>query len=235
ESVLYNFKQIVKWYTSLKPLSNDFRLIIFDCAGELPIDAQAALRRIMERYSKTCRFIFITKFMSSIIDPIRSRCVPLYYTSIPKDLMIQLLKKILSQESLLDKVSDDTLEMISLCSKGDLRLAIVWLELIAVHGVTNFDDLISNEPTNLASEIIKMVNNNKYESAHRITEDLMVEYGLSASAVLNLIRNELLRDSMTPDTALLIADSDMAIHHGSNEYIQINAFITHLITQMHKN
>lgn len=59
-SVIANFKHIVKWHASLQPLSAPFRIVVFDGAGDLPKDAQAALRRIMERYSRTCRFVFVT-------------------------------------------------------------------------------------------------------------------------------------------------------------------------------
>ena len=111
KSVLANFKYIVKWHASLKPLSAAFRLIIFDGAGDLPKDAQAALRRIMEQYSRTCRFIFVAHSMSAIIDPIRSRCVPLYFLPIDRNLMRTHLQNILALEGVPGAVSEENLSV----------------------------------------------------------------------------------------------------------------------------
>ena len=55
-SLIVNFKQIVKWYASMRPLDADFKLMVFEDAESLTFEAQQALRRTMERYS-ACRFI----------------------------------------------------------------------------------------------------------------------------------------------------------------------------------
>ncbi len=77
QSLINNFKYIIKWYASLRPLDTEFKLMVFEDAHTLTLDAQQALRRIMERSSGTCRFIFTTTNQSSIIPAIASRCLPL--------------------------------------------------------------------------------------------------------------------------------------------------------------
>ncbi len=231
KSVLANFKYIVKWHASLKPLSAEFRLIIFDGAGDLPKDAQAALRRIMERYSRTCRFVFVANSMSSLIEPIRSRCVPLYFLPIDSSLMQKRLPDILALEGVPGAVSEENLEMLILGADGDLRRALVWLELMALHGVTDLAELSDTETGTLASAAADACRRGDDETARKIAENLMIEYGLSGTEVLGLIR-EAFRGSLTPDAALLFADADLAIRAGSNEYLQMNAFVAALSSQI---
>ncbi|MDP3563633.1 MAG: AAA family ATPase, partial [Methanoregula sp.] len=87
-SLINNFKHIIKWYASLRPLDTEFKLMVFEDAHTLTLDAQQALRRIMERSSGTCRFIFTTTNQSSIIPPIASRCLPLFFAPLDQNVML---------------------------------------------------------------------------------------------------------------------------------------------------
>jgi replication factor C small subunit len=231
KSVLANFKYIVKWHASLKPLSAEFRLIVFDDADGLSRDAQAALRRIMEKYSRTCRFIFVVNSVSSIIAPIRSRCVPLYFLPIDRNLMRRRLLEILVCEGVLGTISEENLEMLIFGANGDLRRALVWLELMVLHGVTNFAELSDTKTGTLARAAVVACQHGDEESARKIAENLMIDYGLSGLAVIGLIREEL-RGVLTPDTALLFSDADLSIRAGSNEYLQMNWFVSQLCWEL---
>ncbi len=227
KSVLANFKYIVKWHASLKPLSAPFRLIIFDGAGDLPKDAQAALRRIMERYSQTCRFIFVTNTIASLIDPIRSRCVPLYFLPIDDDVMVSHLSCILEAEGCTDCVSQDMLEMIVLGAKGDVRKAVMWLELAANYEVTDPLELSQTETGCMADACIRAMVSGDADKGRQICENLLIEYGLTAADVLSLLRKSV-RPYVTPDIALLFSQADIAVRAGQNEYLQMNAFAAEL-------
>ncbi|TAH58871.1 MAG: AAA family ATPase, partial [Methanosarcina mazei] len=72
KSVIDIFKEIINEYAGMAPLDADYKLIYIDNAESLSSDAQHALRRIMEKYSATCRFILSTTRPSKLISPLRS-------------------------------------------------------------------------------------------------------------------------------------------------------------------
>ena len=76
QSLIVNFKYILKWYASMRPLDADFKLMVFEDAHALTREVQQGLRRIMEQYSGTCRFIFSTTNQSAIIPAIRLAVPP---------------------------------------------------------------------------------------------------------------------------------------------------------------
>lgn len=227
KSVLANFKYVVKWHASLKPLSAPFRLVIFDGAGDLTKDAQAALRRIMEQYSKTCRFIFVTNSLASIIDPIRSRCVPLYFLPIDEAKMRTHLKHVLEEEGLKDAVSDENLDLLILGSAGDLRKALVWLELMARHDVSDLSELMTTETGELSAAAVIAAEKGDLAAAQKIVENLQIDYGMGAADVLRSLRQCLI-GNITPDLALLFSKADITLIEGNNEYLQMNAFMAEL-------
>ena len=75
----------------------DLKVVILDECDYLTPNAQAALRNLMETFSKHCRFILTCNYVERIIDPIQSRCQP--YKIVPpsrKDVakqMVHILKE----------------------------------------------------------------------------------------------------------------------------------------------
>jgi len=74
-------------HTSARP--GVYRWIVIDDADSLPIISQQALRRPMETHAHTTRFLFVSRYTTDIIHPIRSRCIHLEITSIPPTVLMQ--------------------------------------------------------------------------------------------------------------------------------------------------
>ncbi|RLG37746.1 hypothetical protein DRN79_02685 [Methanosarcinales archaeon] len=79
KSAVEIFNQVIKEYAGIPPMDADFRIIFLKNADLLPANIQQSLRRMIEKYNRTCRFIFSAKMPARIIQPIRSRCLPLHF------------------------------------------------------------------------------------------------------------------------------------------------------------
>lgn len=88
---------------------------------------KAALRRTMEKETRTTRFCLVCNYVSRIIDPITSRCTKFRFTPLNKDKIIERLKFICEAEQL--TIEDKALNSIVEISDGDLRRAITTLQV----------------------------------------------------------------------------------------------------------
>ncbi|MGC9180935.1 MAG: replication factor C small subunit, partial [Vulcanisaeta sp.] len=98
-----------------------FKLVILDEADNMTSDAQQALRRIMEMYASTTRFILLANYISGIIEPIQSRCAIFRFNPLPKEAVIERLRQIAKEAGV--EVTEDGLEAIWEVSQGDMRKA----------------------------------------------------------------------------------------------------------------
>lgn len=226
QSLITNFKYIIKWYASLRPLDAEFKLMVFEDAHNLTRDAQQALRRIMERTSMTCRFVFSTTNQSALIPPLTSRCLPLFFSPINQDTMLRHLQTIRKQENSGNhSCSDDELELIAQAAQGDMRRAIMLLQAALEAG--RCQDLFAisqSETANIAAYAIDALKNGDVHNAIRRLESLMIDYGLSGSEVFNEVRTIAQREYNDPSLAIALADAEYRIHHANNEFVQMGAF-----------
>ncbi|MEK6844501.1 MAG: replication factor C small subunit, partial [Nanoarchaeota archaeon] len=116
-------RQKVKDFARTKALENlPFKVIFLDEADALTKEAQQALRRTMENYSSTCRFILSANYSSRLIDPIQSRCAIFRFKLLEKKDIIEVMKRIAEREKL--KLDNNAFDSIYEGSEGDCRRAI---------------------------------------------------------------------------------------------------------------
>lgn len=94
-------------------------------------DAQSALRRIMEQYVKTTRFIILCNYVSRIIEPIHSRCMKFEFSPLPDQDHLVHLQKICRAESISMSGGDDDLKVLLTLAQGDLRRSTTLLQMAA--------------------------------------------------------------------------------------------------------
>ena len=106
-----------------------YKIIILDEADSMTQDAQSALRRTMETYSKITRFCLVCNYVTRIIDPLASRCSKFRFKSLDEGNAGQRIKDIAQLENV--KLEDGVVETLLRCSEGDLRKAITFLQSAA--------------------------------------------------------------------------------------------------------
>jgi replication factor C small subunit len=230
ESLLANFKNITRNFASIRPLDTEFRLLVFEGASSLPREAQQALRRTMERYSRTCRFIFITRRPSGIIPAISSRCLPFFFSPLPGDLISRHLRSILHSEyGTKPDLAEDDLELIVQASGGDLRKAIMLLQVsTGPEGRAELARAFQTETGQLAKAALSAIACSDPGAAMRGLESLIIEYGLTSQEVLHEFREAVRKDYPDPRIICALAETDYSLTHCNNEYIQLNAMVARI-------
>ncbi|MDD1707295.1 MAG: AAA family ATPase [Methanoregulaceae archaeon] len=232
ESLLTNFKNITRWYASIRPLDADFRLLILEGASALPREAQQGLRRIMERYSRTCRFIYVTKRPSAIIPAISSRCLPFFFSPIRSEVVDARLRSILSTEYPSGCcLTDDDIELIVQAAAGDLRKAIMLLQ-VSTSAEGNLVRCSQTETSQIAQAALQAIISRDVPAAIRRFETLKIEYGLTSGEILQEFRSTIRKDYNDPKVVSLLAETDYKILQCNNEYIQLNAMIARITQEI---
>jgi replication factor C subunit 2/4 len=106
-----------------------FKIIILDEADSMTQDAQSALRRTMETYSRITRFCLVCNYVTRIIEPLASRCSKFRFKSLDNSAAGVRLDNIARTENL--KLEDGVVETLIRCGEGDLRRAITYLQSAA--------------------------------------------------------------------------------------------------------
>lgn len=227
QSLAANFKYIIKWYASLRPLDAEFKILVFEDAHTLTRDAQQALRRIMERTSSTCRFVLTTTNPSAIIPAIASRCLPLFFAPVEASVMLAHLRDVMAQEQAASSCSEDDLELIVQASAGDMRRALLLLQVATETG--RCQDLLGaaqSEPATIAASAIAALKSGDTRGASRRLESLMIDSGLSGTEVIMELRSVVRREYNHPRLAIALADAEYRMRHANSEFIQMGALTT---------
>ncbi|CEJ57305.1 Putative Subunit of heteropentameric Replication factor C (RF-C) (Eurofung) [Penicillium brasilianum] len=106
-----------------------FKIIILDEADSMTQDAQAALRRTMEQYSRITRFCLVCNYVTRIIEPLASRCSKFRFKSLDNAAAGDRVAEIARAENL--KLDDGVVDTLIRCGEGDLRRAITYLQSAA--------------------------------------------------------------------------------------------------------
>lgn len=225
ESVLSNVKRIVRTYAAIRPLDAEFKLMVFSEADAMPAEMQQALRRTMERYSRTCRFIFVTARQSAILPAIASRCLPVVFRSLSTEAVTGLLRDILAAEGACT-VSEDDLGMIAAAARGDVRRAVMLLEIVVSTGAPPLFEETGSERG--ARAVLDAAGAGDMTEAQRVAESLLIDDGLPGRELLLELRKAARRGANDPSLAIALAETDVGLAGGASEFVQVGALLARL-------
>ncbi|XP_047130593.1 replication factor C subunit 4 isoform X1 [Hydra vulgaris] len=211
-----------------------FKVVILDEADSMTTSAQAALRRTMERQTKTTRFCLICNYVSRIIEPITSRCAKFRFKELSSNAIYEQLKYISRMEAV--KIEEEALEQLIESSDGDMRKAITYLQ--SAHRLKLGEIILANDifemtgkvPKTMVADIMKACSSGSFEKLDKQVK-LMMTGGYSASQLITQLHDEIISLLTINDKQKSIILEKLAIVEkclcdGADEYLQIMAIGT---------
>ncbi len=208
-----------------------FKIIYLDEADALTRDAQQALRRIMENYTSTCRFILACNYSSKIIEPIQSRCTVFRFKPLPKEELIKLLKTIAEKEGL--KIDEKALEALYIVSEGDARKSINILQGCSVEAKEITEEIVYKvagyaNPKEIL-KVLELALKGEFEKARELLLNTMLQYGLAGIDVIKQLQRFSLKLDIDDHKKLELihacGETEFRIVEGSDEFIQLEALL----------
>ena len=226
----------VKNFARTKSIGNTpFKICILDEADSLTKEAQQALRRTMENYTATCRFILLANYSSKIIEPIQSRCAVFRFKPLAREQLMVIIEKIAESETLQvdDKAKDSLIEV----SGGDCRkLENVMQSCAAVAGTITEESvysIASAAKSKEIKEIISLALANKFVEARNKLLETMLNHGLAGLDVIRQIQKETLSADADGVTKMELikacGDAEFRMSEGSDEFIQLEALLSRFV------
>ncbi len=226
----------IKNFARTAPLGEaEFKIIFLDEADALTSDAQSALRRTMEKYTATCRFILSCNYSSKIIEPIQSRCAVYRFKPISSQAVEERIRHIASAEGV--NLTEDGMEAIKYMAAGDMRRAINALQAAAMLDKTvTMDAIYKTTATAKPEEVVELVKlslEGNFMKARAKLDYLLIEQGLSGEDIIGQIYRVMF-DMTIPDKLKVelidrIGEVDFRMAEGANERIQLEALIAHFM------
>ncbi len=212
-----------------------FKIIYLDESDALTKEAQQALRRTMENFTRTCRFILSCNYSSKIIDPIQSRCAVFRFKPLSKENIFSIIEKIAEEESL--EITEEAREALYEICEGDGRKLENVMQSCAVISKSIGRDLVysmaSVAKPKEVKEILELALGNKFIEARSKLLDLMLEYGLSGLDVIKQIQKEIwnleLEDRKKVELVEKCGEVEFRMSEGADEFIQLESYLAFVV------
>ena len=209
-----------------------FKIIFLDEADALTREAQQALRRTMENYTQTCRFILSCNYSSKIIEPIQSRCVVFRFKPLEKKDVFEIIDKIGKDEKI--KIDDKAKEALYEISEGDCRRLENIMQSCAALGDSITEDLVhsmaSMAKPKEVKEVLELALKNRFIDARNKLLDLMLSYGLAGIDVIKQIQKEILELNIDTKSKMVLIEKcgeiEFRMTEGSDEFLQLEALLS---------
>ena len=228
----YLIQDIVKEYAKKYPLSifeknRKFKSVQINYLDNLSYYAQTSLRRTIEKYSKTCRFIMWCYSLSKVIEPLRSRCLCIHVPTQTDDEIIKWIFNICSLENI--KLPPYYLNKIVETSNGNLK-DILW-KLDLYKNCRKVDNAYKVAVNALIAEIMGTAN---IQTIRDYIYKMMIT-NITSNTIIKDILNIILKinDNISVEqrTAIITnaSEYEYRLSKGRRDIIHIEAFIVSII------
>jgi len=229
-------REKVKNFARTKSLGEvSFKVIFLDEADALTPEAQQALRRTMENYSATCRFILSCNYSSKIIDPIQSRCAVFRFKLLEKKDIERVIQNIAQKENL--TVTPEAIEILYEGSEGDCRKCINFLQATGAISSNITPELISTIISSAKPKDIHIVLDyalsGDFQKSREKLLDVMLKESISGQDVIKAIQKEIWNLPVEPEIKVKLTEktgeTEFRIVEGSDPFIQLQSLLASFV------
>ena len=229
-------RQKVKDFARTKSLSKiPFKVIFLDEADALTREAQQALRRTMENFTTTCRFILSCNYSSKIIDPIQSRCAVFRFKLLEKKDIEKVIRRICGEEKL--EIEENAIESLYEASEGDCRRVINLLQATSSISVKITQELIDTVVSSAKPSDIRIVLeyalSGDFQNAREKLLDVMLKESVSGHDIIKAIQKEIWNLRVEPELKVRLTEKtgeiEFRLVEGSDEFIQLEALLASFV------
>ncbi|MEM5804424.1 MAG: replication factor C small subunit [Candidatus Aenigmatarchaeota archaeon] len=222
----------IKDFARTKPMATAYKVICLDEADSLTSDAQHALRRTMEKYSKTSRFILICNYSSRIIEPIQSRCAIFRFKPLTKEEALAFMKKIAAAEKV--DIEEQAFEALLAVAEGDMRRAINILQSSAtaekVTEATIYDMISGAHPAAIRELLATALKGDFFGSRQQLVK--LLKDGIAGEDIVREMGKQVYDLQITDQQKIRLIEKvgefEYRISSGGNEQIQLEALLAQL-------
>lgn len=224
--------EAIRFFASTVTVTDEkVKILVLDEADALTWSMQQALRRTMELYSDTCRFILITPSLSGWSPAIISRSLALNFPAPPDDVVQNLISKIAAKEKV--TIDDAAIAAIARESRGDIRRAINLLQIVSTASADVNEDTVyeysETQLTSRARNIVTLAIDGQYEPARKEIRNLVAIDGYSPQEVCLEIERDLVKRPFAPEVLSRIIDRvaeiDYRLLQGKNAFVHLAALL----------
>jgi len=204
-----------------------------DEADQLTSDAQPALRRPIEQYADSTRFILSCNYANRIIGPIQSRCATMRFDRLDDDEVRTALDRVIDAEGI--DADEAAVEQVVRASRGQIRDAVLTLQTSTLDGALTEDqvDLFTGVVDDrLVEEILTLALEGQLDDAQRRLDVEILKAGADPHLLVDAVFRTLRSMDLPPDyrakTFELLATVDERLQTGLNPHVQFHALLGHL-------
>lgn len=222
----------IKQFAETRTLfSKGFKLIILDEADMMTQAAQAALRRVIEQYTKNVRFCIICNYVNKIVPAIQSRCTRFRFSPLPVGEIEKRVGTVIEAEGV--KLTDDGKKALLKLSKGDMRRALNILQAChAAFDTTTETDVYACTGNPLPADIESIVNSmlgEDFTTSYEKINTMKTERGLALQDLIAGAYEYIESLEFKPNARIYLLDHLATTEHrlstGGNEKIQLTALL----------
>ncbi len=152
----------------------DMKIVILDEVDYISSHSQAALRNLMEIFSRHCRFILTCNYVERLIDPIQSRCQSFQIIPPSRSEVAQRMVKILEEEDVVYELDD--LKILVNSGYPDIRRVINSAQRQSIDGklIVDKQSIVENDYKLKVLEFLKQDKKSAFNGIRKVLADSKV-------------------------------------------------------------